>query len=121
MLSHLWRCWSRSRGVLQIDGGPEDGKQLSVRRLPLTIGRGEAADLLIADRWVSRCHCEIFERDGGLILRDLGSRHGTQVNGKAVAETPLWPGDKICVGLTTLVARYHLPAAARASDAAWRA
>ncbi len=108
MLSGLWRRTSRSRGVLQIEGGPEGGKEIRVRRWPLTIGRGEEADLPISDRWVSRLHCEIFERNGGLVLRDLGSRHGTQVNGRLVAEAPLWPGDKICVGLTTLVARYEL-------------
>ena len=109
MLSGLWHRMSRTRGVLQIEGGPEGGKEIRVRRLPLTIGRGDEADLPISDRWVSRLHCEIFERNGGLALRDLGSRHGTQVNGELVAETPLWPGDKICVGLTTLVARYELP------------
>jgi pSer/pThr/pTyr-binding forkhead associated (FHA) protein len=93
---------------LQIEGGPESGREICVRRLPLTIGRGEEADLPIADRWVSRLHCEIFERDGALALRDLGSRHGTQVNGEVVAEARLRPGDKICVGLTTLVAKYEL-------------
>jgi pSer/pThr/pTyr-binding forkhead associated (FHA) protein len=109
MFSGLWRRMNRSRGVLQFEGGPEGGKEIRFRHLPLTIGRGEEADLPIEDRWVSRLHCEIFERDGALALRDLGSRHGTQVNGELVAETPLWPGDKICVGLTTLVARYELP------------
>jgi pSer/pThr/pTyr-binding forkhead associated (FHA) protein len=109
MLSVLWRRWNRCRGVLQIEGGPEEGKEVSVRHLPLTIGRGDEADLPLADRWVSRRHCEIFERDGALALRDLGSRHGTLVNGCNVAEALLRPGDRICVGMTTLVACYELP------------
>ena len=111
MFHALWRRMKRLRGVLQIEGGPENGKELSVRQLPLTIGRGEEADVLLADRWVSRRHCQIFEVDGGLALRDLGSRHGTLVNGSLVMETVIKPGDRISVGMTTLVARYQLPAA----------
>jgi pSer/pThr/pTyr-binding forkhead associated (FHA) protein len=105
MLAGLWQR-HRLRGFLQIEGGPDDGKELALRELPLTIGRGEEVDLTIGDRWISRRHCEIYEQDGGLALRDLGSRHGTLLNGKAVLHAILKPGDKISLGLTTLVARY---------------
>jgi pSer/pThr/pTyr-binding forkhead associated (FHA) protein len=113
MLMSLWRRLSRLRGVLQIEGGPENGRQLAVRRLPVTIGRGDEVDLPLSDRWVSRRHCEIFEQDGALALRDLGSRHGTLVNGHVVAETVLHPGDKIVIGMTTLVACYELSVSLR--------
>lgn len=106
MLSGLLRRENRLRGTLQFQGGPEDGKELAVRQLPLTIGRGEEVDLTIVDRWVSRRHCEIFEQDGDLALRDLGSRHGTLVNGEAVMHAVIKPGDKISLGLTTLIAHY---------------
>ena len=109
MVSALARRTNRLQGILQIEGGAEEGKEHSVGPLPLTIGRGDEADLPLADHYVSRRHCEIFERDGALALRDLGSRHGTLVNGRNVAETPLRPGDRICVGMTTLVACYELP------------
>jgi pSer/pThr/pTyr-binding forkhead associated (FHA) protein len=105
MLSGLWQR-HRLRGILQIEGGPDDGKELAVRELPLTIGRGEEVDLTIGDRWISRRHCEIYDQDGDLALRDLGSRHGTLLNGKSVLHAILKPGDKISLGLTTLVARY---------------
>ena len=107
LLSGIWRRAMRLRGKLQIEGGPEDGRELSLGRLPLTIGRGDETDLMIIDRWVSRRHCEIFERDGMLAVRDLGSRHGTQVNGEAITETALNPGDRLCLGLTTLIAHYE--------------
>jgi pSer/pThr/pTyr-binding forkhead associated (FHA) protein len=113
MFSVLWRRTNRLRGVLQIEGGPENGKELRVRQLPLTIGRGEEADFPLEDRWVSRRHCEIFERDGALALRDLGSRHGTLVNGHVVSESVLQPGDRISIGMTTLVARCELRIAGR--------
>jgi pSer/pThr/pTyr-binding forkhead associated (FHA) protein len=113
MLTGLWRRVKRLRGVLEIQDGPDCGKELCVRQWPVTIGRGDEADLPIADRWVSRRHCEIFERDGSLVVRDLGSRHGTEVNGERIAEQPLWPGDRIRIGLTTVVARYEVPGAGK--------
>ncbi len=50
--------------------------------------------------------------DGGLILRDLGSANGTQVNGVEVvpwADVPLRDGDTIAVGAWTRIAVRALP------------
>ena len=106
MLSGLWSRTNRIRGFLQIEGGPDDGKELAVRALPMTIGRSDEVDLTLVDRWVSRRHCEIYEQDGDLALRDLGSRHGTLINGQTVRQAVIKPGDKISLGLTTLIAHY---------------
>ena len=38
-------------------------------------------DLVVADRFLSRKHARLFQRDGRLFVEDLGSRNGTQVNG----------------------------------------
>lgn len=70
--------------------------------LPATIGRGADADVQISDAWVSRRHCQLEEVDGALILRDLGSRHGTLVNRDFISETVLEPGDEISIGTTKL-------------------
>jgi len=40
-----------------------------------------------------------------LRIRDLGSSHGLSVNGVAVHDQALAPGDKIQVGLSTLVVK----------------
>lgn len=70
--------------------------------LPATIGRGPEADVQIGDAWVSRLHCRLEEVDGAVVLRDIGSRHGTQVNGMCVSEAALEPGDEIRIGTTSL-------------------
>lgn len=75
--------------------------RIRLDRLPLTIGRGPNADVVIDDRWASRVHCRIDERDGLLWVRDLESRNGTLVNGQHVAESPLGPDDRVTVGLTS--------------------
>ena len=72
--------------------------------LPATIGRAEDASVCVLDRWVSRLHCKIEFADDSLVVRDLGSSHGTFVNGARVNETVLKSGDRLGVGLTSFVA-----------------
>ena len=64
----------------------------------------------IDDRWLSRRHCRLELREGTLVVRDLGSRHGTFVNGRSISECKLLPGDKLSFGLTHFVAEYDAPA-----------
>ena len=94
---------------------------LRIASFPLVIGRSPDADISLCDRWVSRRHCLVEEQNGRLVVRDLGSKHGTFVNDSLVSESALLPGDRLSVGLTTLVARYELsdsaPAAARSAAA----
>jgi pSer/pThr/pTyr-binding forkhead associated (FHA) protein len=52
-----------------------------------------------------------------LLVRDLGSKHGTFVNDGQVTESVLKPGDKLNIGLTTLVAAYEPPLANKAPAA----
>jgi predicted component of type VI protein secretion system len=74
----------------------------SVRlRLPTVIGRSREAGLTVAHPMISRRHCEIFEADGMLMLRDLGSLNGTLVGGQRVDEVPLRPDDEFTVGPVT--------------------
>ena len=61
--------------------------------------------MIVASR-VSRVHCEISEINGTLLVRDLGSRNGTAVNGEYVKEAHLLPGDRLTVGLTKFEVRY---------------
>ncbi|MHC4778515.1 MAG: sigma 54-interacting transcriptional regulator [Planctomycetota bacterium] len=64
----------------------------------LVIGRGEEADLRIADRGASRLHCRISPRKEGMFLEDLQSKNGTFLNGLPVDEHPLGIGDVVQVG-----------------------
>ncbi len=62
------------------------------------IGRQQQCDLCIPLMVISRKHCEINADGGVLRVRDLGSRNGTLVNGKKVADAVLNPGDTFQIG-----------------------
>jgi pSer/pThr/pTyr-binding forkhead associated (FHA) protein len=82
--------------------GPGRLEEFTLQRWPVLLGRGEKADIRLDDRWVSRQHCQICERNGVLLVKDLGSRHGTWLNHHRVDEAELHPGDELAVGITTL-------------------
>jgi transcriptional regulator with GAF, ATPase, and Fis domain len=69
----------------------------------LTLGRHSDNAVQIADLAVSRHHCVLEPRDDGVHLRDLDSRHGTFVNGQAVRERRLGPGDLVTAGRSLFV------------------
>jgi pSer/pThr/pTyr-binding forkhead associated (FHA) protein len=68
------------------------------------IGRGEACDLPLADRKLSRQHCAIEVSAGGCQVRDLGSRNGTKHNDRPLGQEPvaLAAGDLLILGLTRI-------------------
>jgi pSer/pThr/pTyr-binding forkhead associated (FHA) protein len=74
--------------------------------LPATIGRGRESDLKFSHGLLSRKHCELVEDDGGILVRDLGSRNGTFIGGRRVESSPLAPGELLTVGGITLRAIY---------------
>jgi serine phosphatase RsbU (regulator of sigma subunit) len=60
------------------------------------LGRSSKADVVLADRYLSRQHARLFLREGSWFLEDLGSRNTTFVNDRPVAEpVPIRPGDVI--------------------------
>jgi pSer/pThr/pTyr-binding forkhead associated (FHA) protein len=62
------------------------------------IGRRHNCDLCIPLVSVSRRHCQL-NHDGGLLkIRDLGSRNGTILNGKAINEAVIKAGDRVEIG-----------------------
>ncbi len=64
-----------------------------------TIGRHDECQLRIKSSQVSRKHCELFEKKGHLLVKDLGSSNGTIVNGKKVqGQRVLEPGDELSIG-----------------------
>jgi predicted component of type VI protein secretion system len=68
-----------------------------------TVGRHDDCQLRIKSSQVSRKHCEIFEKKGLLLVKDLGSSNGTYVNGKRIQEQRvLEPGDELTIGQVKL-------------------
>lgn len=71
-----------------------------------TIGRASENDVVLPDQSISRRHAEIIMENGGeSILKDLGSRNGTFLNGERIDTGRLEDGDEVRVGMTTLVFR----------------
>src|SRR5512135_1297706 len=68
-----------------------------------TVGRHDGCQLRIKASQVSRRHCELVEKGGVLLVRDLGSSNGTYVNGRRIqGRRVLEPGDEIMIGQVKL-------------------
>jgi sigma-B regulation protein RsbU (phosphoserine phosphatase) len=76
------------------------GKEQWIAIVPprFTIGRGSNNDLVLAKMNVSRAQAEVILQDTDYLLRDLGSKHGTFVNGTRIEQAVLSHGDRIRVG-----------------------
>ena len=69
----------------------------------LVIGRAAGCDLALADPFLSRQHSRFFRRGERLFVEDLGSRNGTQVNGRPVhGPTEVGPGDSVQISGSVL-------------------
>jgi hypothetical protein len=75
--------------------------------LPATIGRSRDAKIKLVHGQVSRVHCEFFERDGVLHVRDLGSTNGTYVGDERVGESAVPPGETVIIGAVKFRAEYE--------------
>ncbi len=69
----------------------------------VVVGTDPTADFQLADPTISRTHCEIAFTGGKVLVRDLGSRNGTFVNGVSIVAAHLSTGSVIQVGRTRFV------------------
>ncbi len=84
--------------LVVVRGKPE-GKVIPLVGPNFKIGRGETCHLRPNSEQVSREHAEFTISMDSVIVRDLGSRNGTLVNGKALtAECRLKDQDLVQVG-----------------------
>lgn len=82
-----------------------DGKKgiLELNKPVVTIGRGNANDLVLNDSSVSRFHAVLKLTDGAVVIADRGSTNGVMLNGERISgESELKNGDVAVLG------RYHL-------------
>jgi len=73
-------------------------KNIVLNRTPFTVGRKVDKDLVIADPRVSRDHAQIQQVGIEFFLEDLGSKHGTFVNGERIQRQKLERGDRLEFG-----------------------
>ena len=90
--------------LVLVDG---ESKAQEIRlRLPMIVGRGKGAKLQLPHGLVSRQHCELYEADGKLMVKDLGSLNGTYVNNERITEAVVPNGQLITIGGVTFRAVY---------------
>lgn len=78
----------------------DQGQQVVLEKAVVLIGRHPDCDVVLTcSRKVSRRHCCVVQVNGKLLVRDLGSMNGVQINGKRIrVESPLRLGDELSVG-----------------------
>ncbi len=82
---------------LVVIAGPLEGQEFALDR-ELSIGRAHPSTIIVEDNEVSRNHCVILPMETGFVIRDLGSRNGTHVNGLRIGERILQESDEIRIG-----------------------
>jgi sigma-B regulation protein RsbU (phosphoserine phosphatase) len=75
-------------------------REMALTSSPFRIGRQAGNELTLRDSRISRQQAQILSENGSWILEDLGSRHGTFVNGEKVLRHELQPKDKIDFGMS---------------------
>jgi two-component system, NtrC family, response regulator GlrR len=84
--------------------------ELSAGRPQALLGRDEDCTVVLAGTDVSRRHASLISEGRNVVLRDLESRNGTFVNGRAIKSTLLEPNDVVRIGgWVGVVTRAHGP------------
>ena len=86
--------------LIVYEGGLE-GQRWVIEQDRMIIGRGSDCDIVLPERQASRHHAAVERDENGYLLRDLGSKNGTCVNGQEVQDVPyrLRDGDEIQIAL----------------------
>lgn len=93
---------------LVVVGGEAKRTEVRLKRFPTVIGRGKDVTLTLPHKLVSRRHCEIFQKNGYLAVRDLNSTNGTFVNNQRIeSEQILGPDQLLTLGTVTFRAVYE--------------
>ncbi len=87
--------------MLLVQEGKSPKTQWPLAKDSVIIGRETDSDVQIDERQVSRRHAEIAQTVQGYVLRDLGSKNGTFLNGEAVSGEPrlMRNGDEVGIAL----------------------
>ncbi len=98
-LPHLDDQLSVAEFWIEAFSGPGAPRCVRVDR-PLTIGRDSSCTFAIDDIAASREHAEVRLRSEGLLVRDLGSRNGTYVDGKPIENAEIVDDATLRIGET---------------------
>jgi hypothetical protein len=93
---------SAPRAQLAVRAPGQPVTRIPVRPGTLRVGRALDNDICLVDDKVSRHHGQISVRLGMLVYTDIGSTNGSLLNGSAVTEIALGPGDVLQLGSSTV-------------------
>lgn len=98
--------------ALTVMGGKHNGRVIPVNVPEFRIGRDRQCHLRPNSPDVSRFHCAIVRRPGGVFIKDFGSKNGTIVNQRVLVggELQLQDGDVIEVGRLAFLVTIEMPA-----------
>jgi hypothetical protein len=83
--------------------GEEQGRDFRLHAGRNVVGKGAKADVIIRDAYLSEKHAVVEAGPDGYTIADLGSKHGTFLQGHAVRDAvPLRDGEQVRVGRTRL-------------------
>lgn len=83
----------------------QSGRVIAVESSTL-IGRGQEADITLDDPFISDRHVRFDRMENRIVIEDLGSTNGTQVNGLPVTgRRVLDRGDVVRIGQTSMEVR----------------
>jgi S-DNA-T family DNA segregation ATPase FtsK/SpoIIIE len=88
----------RFRARLVVVEGPDAGRELPLGAERVLIGRGDGADLVLADDSLSKLHALFLRTADGYQVQDLESANGTWLNGVRTEIAALRQDDRIAVG-----------------------
>lgn len=96
---------------LQIQSGPESGRQYVLESGSITIGRYPLADIVVNEPDIAYRHALLTRSGDTYRIADLGSDAGTYVNGRRIGAeaVALNHGDVVLLGARTSVAYLSLP------------
>ena len=87
------------------------GRAIAFDEPPVILGRDGQGPAQLDGTEVSRRHAEVRQVGPLSLVRDCGSTNGTYVNGRAMSESPLRPGDVVRLGEWIGVVVADVPAA----------
>ena len=90
--------------ILTVLSGPQIGLARVIDSPELVLGRGQGADLLLADPGLSRRHCRILRQEDQVFIEDMESANGTFVDGELVkGRRSIDEGARIHIGRHTVL------------------
>jgi pSer/pThr/pTyr-binding forkhead associated (FHA) protein len=92
------RRGGRKRAAVTITNGCFAGLEIALKKQNISLGRDVSCDICLDHAFVSDEHAVIRKSNGGWLIEDLNSRHGTSVNGNEIHLHSLKSGDRITIG-----------------------